>query len=79
MVASMKDDDLMHYQLELVLIPHKVGREIISQRSKDGYINATAMCKAAGRQWGHYRENANTRAFLKELSSVIGIPITELI
>jgi hypothetical protein len=37
------------------------------------------MCKAANRQWGHYRENLATRAFLVELSAVIGIPITGLI
>ena len=66
-------------QYELALIPHKVRGEIISQRAKDGYINATAMCKAANRHWGHYRENAATKSFLKELSAVIGIPITGLI
>ena len=41
-------------QLNLVLIPHKVGREIIEQRAKDGYINATAMCKAAAKNWFDY-------------------------
>jgi hypothetical protein len=66
-------------QYELALIPHKVGGEIISQRSKDGYINATAMCIAAGKQWGHYREAANTRRFLTELASDIGIPISDLV
>jgi hypothetical protein len=35
MVASMKNDDLMHYQLELVLIPHKVGREITADYFRD--------------------------------------------
>lgn len=66
-------------QYELELIPHKVGAEIISQRSKDGYINATAMCKTAGKLWGHYRETLATKAFLDELSSDIGIPISELV
>lgn len=66
-------------QYELALIPHVVRGEIISQRARDGYINATAMCKAAGRQWSHYRENASTKAFLVELSAVLGIPITGLV
>jgi hypothetical protein len=66
-------------QLSLDLIPHKVGTEIISLRAKDGYVNATAMCKVAGRLWGHYRSTASTEAFLTELSSDIGIPISELV
>lgn len=46
---------------------------------RDGYINATAMCRAAGKEFGHYNANATTKAFLAELSSEIGIPISELI
>ena len=52
---------------------------MIYQRPKDGYINATAMCRSAGRQFGHYRENKTTNEFLIELSAAIGIPITELV
>ena len=37
------------------------------------------MCKAAGKLFGHYRELNQTQAFLEELSSVIGIPITDLV
>lgn len=61
------------------LIPHSVQGGIIYQRPKDGYINATAMCRSAGRQFGHYRENKLTKDFLSELSFAIGIPITELV
>jgi KilA-N domain len=61
------------------LIPHLVHGGIIYQRPKDGYINATAMCQAASRQFGHYRENKTTREFLAALSAAIGIPITELV
>lgn len=66
-------------QLELEFIPHKVGSEIITQRAGDGYINATAMCKASGKLWGHYRETVATKAFLDELSADIGIPISDLV
>lgn len=66
-------------QLSLELIPHQVGREIIQQRAKDGYINATAMCKAAGKRWADYNRLATTIAFQAELSAVVGIPTTELI
>ena len=37
---------------QLELLDHTYGGEIIRQRSSDGYINATAMCKAAAR---HHR------------------------
>lgn len=66
-------------QLSLELIPHKVGHEIIQQRAKDGYINATAMCKAAGKLWADYRRLKITGEFCGALSSDMGIPITELI
>lgn len=66
-------------QLNLELIPHKVGREIIEQRARDGYINATAMCKAAQREFKHYNENRTTRAFVAALSTEVGIPTSELI
>ena len=35
-------------------------------------INATSLCKAAGKRLDHYKEN------LHELSSVTGIPVSEL-
>ena len=66
-------------QHELDLIPRRVDGQLIEQRSIDGYINATAMCRAAGRLFGHYAENRTTKAFLSELSTVIGIPISELV
>ena len=51
----------------------------LSQRAKDGYINATAMCKAAGRHFKHYNENATTKAFVTALAAEVGIPTSELI
>ena len=66
-------------QLSLELIPHRVGREVIQQRAKDGYINAAAMCKAAGKLWADYRRLKITGEFCDALSSDMGIPIAELI
>jgi len=65
-------------QLELILIPHKVENALINQRAVDGYINATAMCRAVGKKLGHYLENKTTQDFLAELSRDIGIPISGL-
>lgn len=66
-------------QYELDFVPHKVGIVVVDLRKQDGYINATAMCKAANKEFGHYNSNATTKAFLTELSSEIGIPISELV
>ena len=46
----------------------------IQRRPTDGYVNATAMCKAYGRQWSHYMENARTSQYLQALSTSLGIP-----
>lgn len=66
-------------QYAMTLIDHKIQGNPVQQRASDGYINATAMCRIAGKLWGHYRENANTQAFLSALESDIGIPISELV
>ncbi|MBJ7535064.1 KilA-N domain-containing protein [Rhodomicrobium vannielii ATCC 17100] len=61
------------------LIPHTLEGEIINQRIKDGYVNATAMCNAARKLWGNYRRNEATQEFLDELSTDMRIRISELI
>lgn len=63
----------------LPLIDHAINGTVVSQRPRDGYINATALCKKAGKMFGHYHENKQTRAFLAELAADIGIPISALI
>lgn len=67
------------HQFDLNLIHHESGGSIIDQRSGDGYINATALCKAAGKTWSEYRRNGNTSAFLAELQLDTGIPVGMLI
>ena len=66
-------------QYNLALISREVDEQIIYQRAGDGYVNATAMCKAASKMLGHYLENQATKAYLKEVSADIGIPITEIV
>jgi hypothetical protein len=66
-------------QEHLELIPHVVEKEVIQQRVKDGYINATAMCKVAKRLWADYHRLKTTDAFLAALEGDMGIPISELI
>lgn len=69
----------MDRQLELALIDHKVENTNINQRLLDGYINATALCKASGKKFNDYSRLKTTQDFLTELSSETGIPATALI
>jgi len=61
------------------VITHSVNEIVVGQRAADGYINATAMCQACGKQLAHYLENQTTKAFLEALSENIGIPILNLV
>lgn len=61
-------------QYQLTLVPHTYQGSLIQQRATDGYINATAMCRAAGKEWNHYHANASTKAFLTALQGSPEIP-----
>ena len=60
-------------------IDHNTDGELIYQRVKDGYINATAMCRANNRKMNDYTRLDTTKPFIQELTAVTGIPATELI
>lgn len=61
-------------QYQLTLVPHSYRGSLIQQRATDGYINATAMCQAAGKAWSNYAQNATTRAYIEALERSLGIP-----
>lgn len=52
--------------------PAIIGRQfngkVIGQRLADGYLDATAMCKANGREWSGYERNGGTSEFINALS-----------
>src|SRR3954451_3751956 len=66
-------------QLPLPYIPRNLEGEVVTQRQGDGYINATAMCKAAERQFNDYSRLSSTKPFLDELAAETGIPVSELV
>lgn len=74
----IKSDHIAQGEL-LPLIEHKVDTVGIDQRANDGYVNATALCQASGKQLKHYLSNKGTKEFLCELSSEVGIPTSELV
>ncbi|MDR0273884.1 MAG: KilA-N domain-containing protein [Burkholderiaceae bacterium] len=67
------------HQLSLPFIAHHVQNSVVEQRTSDGYINATAMCKAAGKLMADYTRLKSTQEFLDALEPDVGIPISQLI
>jgi hypothetical protein len=45
----------------------------IARRQSDGFVNATAMCKANGKRWKDYRDSDRCQLYLDALESVAGI------
>ena len=68
-----------NFQMTFAFIDRQIDNNIIQQRMLDGYINATAICKASKKNFADYRRLKNTNEFLDELSAEMEIPITALI
>ena len=45
----------------------------------DGYVDATMMCKAAGKMWGHYFENQKTKNYISALEKSTTGPVAPFI
>lgn len=50
----------------------------IEMRKSDGYVNATRMCKAAGKRWSNFADNMSTQSFLESLAIQTGQTVSEL-
>ena len=66
-------------QREMPMVQHEMSNQLISQRAIDGYINATAMCKAVGKLFADYFRLQTTKAYLTALHADMGIPISAII
>ena len=51
----------------------------IRQRPSDGYLDATAMCKATGKKLNDYRRLKSTQEYLAAFSLKAGIPVIKII
>lgn len=67
------------HQYSLALIKHQMNQTVISQRESDGYINASDLCKAAGKRWHNYIRNETTGHFVRALEAKTRISALELI
>ena len=61
--------------MNISIIEHKEDGYIVNQRTQDGYINATALCRASNKLFADYSRLKETKEFLNELSRSMGIPI----
>ena len=67
-------------QLKLALIERNSENDMpIQQRLMDGYINATELCQASGKNFNDYSRLKSTNEFIDVLSSETGIPVSTLI
>lgn len=73
-----KQNNQLSFSLPYI-IKHEENGNLIYQRIQDGYVNATTMCKAAGKLIADYSRLKETKEFLDELSSDMGIPISALV
>ena len=75
----MATNSHLSFLTQPLLIAHELEGELISQRPKDGYINATALCRASGRELKAYLRTNQTKAFLEELSRSVNIFTDQLV
>lgn len=68
-------------QLQLLsgFIDRLADNDVVTQRVTDGYFNATAMCRAAGKRINNYTRLPTTAEFINELSAVTRIRATDLV
>ena len=63
-----------------MLIEHSLDDgDVVHQRPQDGYVNATELCRRAGKQFNDYARLGQTKAFLDALFLETGIPVSKLL
>lgn len=66
-------------QMSLAFVDRQIDDSHIEQRLMDGYINATALCKACGKNLADYLRLKTTNEFIKELARDMGNPMSVVI
>ena len=51
----------------------------VESRKEDGFVNATAMCKAGKKEFKHWKSLESTKDLIKALEREVGIPTSQLI
>lgn len=64
---------------QLEMIPRIEEGEVIPQRTRDGYISATALCQSVGKRFSDYKSSRPAADFIYELQRQTGLREDELI
>jgi hypothetical protein len=76
---SLLFDELPRARDPVLYICHKAEGIEIEQRRDDGYIDATAMCRAYNKRFNNYHQTDTFKEFAQALSVNTGIPVLELV
>jgi hypothetical protein len=68
------DVPTMIYNLQL-----KDGTDFVVPVREDGYVNATKLCKAGGKQFKHWHRNDQTKELIKAVENVVNIRTAKLL
>lgn len=63
----------------VAMVVNRIGAHEVRARATDDYVDATKLCKAAGKKWGDYARLDGTREFIQALAQSTGIPVDSLI
>lgn len=78
-IIEKNEQLLLPVHLPTLYMAYEEDNAIIYQRIEDGYVNATAMCKVAGKLMGNYNQLETTKRFVAALSSRCEIPTWDII
>jgi hypothetical protein len=66
-VSPRGDTSVTNLAISSDVITRSLNQVAVGQRTQDGYVNATAICQAANKEWSGYRRNQTTDEFLDAL------------
>ena len=61
------ENQFFSFPRKMDIIERRLGETVVFQRKPDGYINATQICKAAGKLWADYYRLKGTQEIIKAL------------
>ena len=67
-----------NYSSVPLVLTDETGNAIDIEIRPDGYVNATKLCQAMGKEWKHYYQPAKTKEYLQALSNYEKIPVEKV-
>jgi KilA-N domain len=72
-VSPRGDTSVTNLAISSDVITRSLNQVAVGQCTQDGYVNATAICQAANKEWSGYRRNQTTDEFLDALAGSLQI------